>query len=63
MVHADESEDGWAVTAAVRWPVWTYATLFGEALHVESDRGARARAGLPARETQTVLQAALRLRW
>jgi hypothetical protein len=63
MVHADENEDGWAVTAAVRWPVWTYATLFGEALHVESDRGARARAGLPARETQTVLQAALRLRW
>lgn len=63
MVHADESEDGWALTAAVRWPVWTYATLFVEALHVESDRGARFRAGLPAQEDQTVLQAALRLRW
>lgn len=63
MVHADENEDGWAITAAVRWPVWTYATLFVEALHIESERGARFRLGQPAQEDQTVLQAALRLRW
>ena len=63
MVHEDESENGWALTAAMRWPVWRYATLFVEALHVESDRGARFRLGLPAQEDQTVLQAALRLRW
>jgi len=63
MVHADESENGWAMTAALRYPVWKYATAFLEALHVESDRGARQRAGLPAKEAQTVLQAALRFRW
>jgi hypothetical protein len=63
MVHADESEDGWALTGAVRWPVWKLVTLFVEALHVESTRGARVREGIPPRENQTVLQAALRLRW
>ena len=63
MEHALESEDGWAMTAAVRWPVWRLVNLFVEGLHVESTRGARVRSGLPPRENQTVLQAALRLRW
>lgn len=63
MVAADENEDGWVATAAVRWPVWQMVTLFVEALHVESTRGARSRLGLPAKENQTVLQAALRFRW
>ena len=63
MNPAEENEDGWALTAAGRWPVLDKTTLFVEALHMQSDRGARARVGLPARETQTVLQAALRFRW
>ena len=64
MSPAEENEDGWAVTAAVRRPVWEHFTLFVEALHVESTRGARmTRLGIPAKESQTVLQAALRFRW
>jgi hypothetical protein len=63
MSHADESEDGWAATAALRWPLWKRFTGFLEVLHVESTRGARIRAGAPAKEVQTVIQAALRLRW
>jgi len=63
MNHADESEDGWATTLALRWPLWRSLTGFVEVLHVESERGARARLGLPADESQTVLQASLRFRW
>lgn len=63
MVPAEENEDGWALTAAGRWPVADKFTLFVEALHVQSDRAGRARVGIPAQESQTVLQAALRFRW
>ena len=63
MVPADENETGWAATAAARWPILDKITLFVEALHVSSERGGRARLALPARESQTVLQAALRFRW
>jgi hypothetical protein len=63
MSHTDEPEDGWAATAALRWPLWRHFEGFLEALHVESARGARARAGLPPKESQTVLQAAIRFRW
>jgi hypothetical protein len=64
MVPADENESGWAATAAGRFPVMNHVTLFVEALHVESKRGARTtRLGLPRKESQTVLQAALRFRW
>ncbi|HYD24034.1 MAG TPA: hypothetical protein VEB68_04500 [Croceibacterium sp.] len=63
MSPAEENEDGWAATAAVRWPLWNHFTGFLEALHVESKRGARARLGEPRKESQTVLQAALRFRW
>ena len=63
MSPAEENETGWAATAAGRWPIWDKVNLFVEALHVESKRGARARLGLPPRESQTVLQAALRFRW
>jgi hypothetical protein len=64
MNPADENETGWAVTAAGRMPVMEHLTLFLEALHVESKRGARTtRLGLPRKESQTVLQAALRFRW
>lgn len=64
MAPAEENEDGWAATAAVRWPVHDRVTLFVEALHIESTRGAReTRLALPAKESQTVLQGALRFRW
>ena len=64
MTSADESESGWAVTAAGRVPVADKLTLFLEALHIESKRGTRTvRLGLPRQESQTVVQAALRFRW
>jgi len=63
MSNTDEPENGWATTVALRWPLWRRFTGFLEALHVDSTRGARARAGIPAQETQTVLQAALRFSW
>lgn len=63
MSPAEENESGWAVTAAGRWPVRDRFTLFLEALHVESERGARMRLGIPPKESQTVLQAALRFHW
>lgn len=59
----DESEDGWALTAAGRWPVTNNLTAFLEALHVRSDRGTRANLGISPVEKQTVFQAALRFRW
>ncbi len=63
MSPAEENETGWAATAAGRWPVWDRFTLFLEALHVESKRGARLRMGIPAKESQNVLQASLRFHW
>lgn len=58
-----ESEDGWALTAAGRWPLGPYLTGFVEALHVRSERGRRLDLGIPRTESQTVLQAALRFSW
>jgi hypothetical protein len=63
MSNTDEPENGWATTAALRWPLWRRFTGFLEALHVESTRGARVRAGIPPQESQTVFQAALRFSW
>jgi hypothetical protein len=64
MVPEEENEDGWAATVAGRMPVADHLSLFLEALHVESERAARTvRLGLPAKESQTVAQAALRFRW
>ena len=64
MVSGDENEDGWAATLAGRIPVMDLVTLFVEALHIKSERGARTtRLGIPATESQTLLQLALRLRW
>jgi len=58
-----ESEDGWAVTAAGRMAITNRLTGFLEVLHVDSARGVRSvNLGIPEREGQTVLQAALRLR-
>jgi hypothetical protein len=63
MNPAEENEDGWAATAAGRWPVADKVTLFVEALHMQSTRAGRARVGIAAKETQTVLQGSLRFRW
>lgn len=58
----DESEDGWALTAAGRWAITDSLTAFIEALHVRSDRRTRRVLGLSPVESQTVFQAALRFR-
>jgi hypothetical protein len=61
VLGADESEDGWAATLAARRCFGAHVTVLGEALHVESDRGARVRSGLDPHQNQTVLQLAMRL--
>lgn len=58
----EEDQNGWALTAAGRWSFTDYLTGFLEVLHVRSERGARARLGLPATESQTVIQASARIR-
>jgi hypothetical protein len=60
--YGDTRERGWAVTADYRRHLSAHANLLLEALHVESDRPARTDIlGEPARQGQTVFQAALRL--
>jgi hypothetical protein len=56
-----ESEDGWAVTGAVDWRLSAQAELIFEALHIDSERGTRARAGLDPRQDQNIVQTAFRL--
>lgn len=62
MNPAEENQNGWALTAAGRMTFNSYLTGFVEVMHVSSDRGARARIGLPADQSQTVIQASLRVR-
>jgi hypothetical protein len=62
MSRADESEDGWAATAAARVPINDFVTGFVEALHVRSGRGTRLDLGIPRVEHQNVFQAGLRIR-
>jgi hypothetical protein len=60
--YGDTRERGWALTADYRKRLSAHADLLLEALHVSSDRPARTDIlGEPARQDQTVLQAALRL--
>jgi hypothetical protein len=56
-----ESEDGWAATAAVGWNLSKNINVLGEVLHLDSDRGTRQRIGVEPKQKQTVVQAALRL--
>lgn len=56
-----ESEDGWAAAAAVSWKLSQHVNILGEVLHVQSDKGSRARIGAEPHQEQTVVQAALRL--
>jgi hypothetical protein len=60
-MEAAESEEGWALTGAVDWRLSSQAELIVEALHIDSDRGTRARAGVDPQQDQNVVQAALRL--
>jgi hypothetical protein len=60
-VHAEDGEDGWSLTGAADWHLTDQAQLILEWLHVESDRAARLRVGVPARQDQDVVQASMRL--
>ena len=61
VLGTDESEHGWAATFAARRSFGDHVTVLGEALHVESERGARTRSSLDPQQDQTVVQLALRL--
>jgi hypothetical protein len=61
VIGAEDSEHGWAATLAARRSFGPHVTLLAEALHIESDRGARLRVGLKPLQNQTLLQLALRL--
>ena len=58
----DESERGWALTAAARYTLTDNFTLFLEALNNRSRRGTRSVLGLASFQPQTVFQAALRFK-
>lgn len=60
-VGSDDSEEGWALTAALDWHLSDQAQIILEGLHVESERGARARLGLAPDQAQDVVQASMRL--
>lgn len=60
-VADNNDETGWALAAAWRQHLNNHAALVIEALHVSSDRPARALAGVAPKQDQTVLQSALRL--
>jgi hypothetical protein len=56
-------EHGWALTGAWRHTLNDHADLLVEALYVDSDRPARALAGLSPQQGQLQLQSALRLKF
>jgi hypothetical protein len=58
---AIESESGWALTGAGSARIDDHVTLLVEALHVDSDRGSRARIGIAPDQAQTLVQTAVRL--
>jgi hypothetical protein len=63
MSHDDEKQRGWALTAAGRWTFNPMMTGFLELLHVRSTRVTRrVYFDLPPTESQTVVQASLRIR-
>lgn len=63
MSHDDEKQRGWALTAAGRWTFNPMMTGFLEVLHVHSTRGTRrVYFNQPPTESQTVVQASLRVR-
>jgi hypothetical protein len=60
-MEREESEDGWAATAAMSWKLSHHVNILGEVLHVQSDKDSRARIGSAPHQQQTIFQAALRL--
>jgi hypothetical protein len=62
VVLAEDDETGWSANAAIRWPLASFATLLGEALHIDSRRRSRLRDAVAPRQRQTILQLSLRLR-
>ena len=56
----DTAEHGWATLVAYRWDVRPDVHLVFEGLRIDSDRPERARLGETPRQTQTVVQTALR---
>ena len=63
LVTDTDSENGWALTAAVRRDLGPNLSLLGELLHIDSKRQSRALVALPARQSTTQAQVALRLRF
>jgi hypothetical protein len=63
MQTAEDNENGWALTAAVKHSFSSNLTGLFELLHVESDRDARLREAISPKQNQTQIQAALRLNW
>lgn len=57
----DNNEEGWAATVAYRHKLNDHASVFIEALHVESDRPGRFYGGVLRDQRQNQVQAALRL--
>ncbi len=57
----NNAEHGWAATAAWRHPLTSHADLVVEALHVDSNRPSRAYGAEAPRQSQNVVQSALRL--
>ena len=60
-VYAEDGEHGWSLTGAVDWRLTGQAQIIVEGLHVESERGARARLGLAPRQDQDIVQASMRI--
>jgi hypothetical protein len=56
----DNQESGWALTASWRHPLVRHVDLIVEAQHVDSKRNARRLVGEDPKQTQSVLQTALR---
>jgi len=60
-VYPEDGETGWSLTGAADWHLTDQAQLILEWLHIESDRLARLRVGVPPRQDQNVVQASMRL--
>jgi hypothetical protein len=58
---SDDSEEGWALTAALAWHLTDQAQFLLEGLHADSRRDSRARLGLDPDQDQDVVQASVRL--
>jgi len=62
-VTSQDDEDGWAAMLAGRRNLAKNLSVLAEIMHVESDRDARARAGLASEQPGNQVQLSLRARW